>query len=63
MKPLQGGASLRELRPRQGRTGWRLIDARIGDMNVILTIGRHDDFDALLAQAQRRLAGYAVLTG
>ncbi len=62
MKPLQGGASLRELRPRQGRTDWRLIYARVGDAYVVLAIGRHDDFDALLTQGRRRLAEYADLT-
>jgi hypothetical protein len=60
MKPLQGsgGADLCELRPRQGRSDWRPVYARRGDVFVILAIDRHDNFDALVARAQARLAQY-----
>ena len=65
MKPLKGpgAAGLRELRPRQGRSDWRPIYARRGDVYVILAIDRHGNFEALIARAQQRLAQYADLTG
>ncbi len=62
MKPLRGGAGLRELRPRQGRTDWRLVYARTGEAYVVLAVGRHDGFDALLARGEARLVAYADLT-
>jgi hypothetical protein len=61
MKPLGGAdaAGLRELRPRQGRSDWRPIYMRIGEtVYVILAIGRHDDFDKLIASAQARAERY-----
>jgi hypothetical protein len=62
MKPLRGASDLRELRPRQGRTNWRPIYARRGDVYIVLAVGRHDEFDALVARAERRLAQYGHLT-
>lgn len=62
MKPLKGPGALRELRPRQGRTDWRPIYARRGDVYVVLAVDRHANFDALTARAQQRLALYADLT-
>lgn len=58
MKPLQGAAGLCELRPRQGRSDWRPIYVRRGDVFIVRAIDRHDNFDALLARSQRRAAQY-----
>lgn len=61
MKPLSGdvAAGLRELRPRQGNSDWRPIYMRIGaKAYVILAVGRHDEFEKLLARAQARAARY-----
>jgi hypothetical protein len=60
MKPLRGfeASGLRELRPRQGRSDWRAVYIRRGHGYVILAIDRHDNFDALVARAQRRAAQY-----
>ena len=60
MKPLKGheAAGLRELRPRQGRSDWRPLYIRRSRGYVILAIDRHDNFDALVARAQRRAAQY-----
>ena len=61
MKPLGGeeAAGLRELRPRQGRSDWRAIYARIGEKAyVILALGRHDEFEKLVARAQARARQY-----
>ncbi|MGH2865113.1 MAG: type II toxin-antitoxin system RelE/ParE family toxin [Solirubrobacteraceae bacterium] len=56
MKPLKGdrAATLRELRPRQGRSDWRAIYRRAGDFYVILAIDRHKDFAALIERARAR---------
>ena len=62
MKPLQGDGGLRELRPRQGRSDWRPVYHRGGEVYVILAIDRHASFDALVARAQRRAAQYGGLT-
>jgi hypothetical protein len=60
MKPLKGidASGLRELRPRQGRSDWRPLYIRRSHRYVILAIDRHDNFDALVARAQRRAAQY-----
>jgi hypothetical protein len=61
MKPLGGedAAGLRELRPRQGKSDWRPIYARIGaKAYVILAVGRHDEFEKLIARAQARAERY-----
>jgi phage-related protein len=61
MKPLGGedAAGLRELRPRQGRSDWRPIYMRIGERAyVILALGRHDEFEKLVARAQDRARQY-----
>lgn len=60
MKPLMGdrAAALRELRPRQGRSDWRAIYRRAGDFYVILAIGRHNEFTALIERAQVRAERY-----
>lgn len=63
MKPLQGepAASLRELRPRQGRSDWRAIYSRYGAGYVILALDRHKNFTTLVARAQGRAARYQGL--
>jgi phage-related protein len=61
MKPLggEGAAGLRELRPRQGRSDWRPIYMRIGaEAYVILAVGKHDEFEKLVARAQARSRQY-----
>jgi phage-related protein len=60
MKPLGAGAGgLRELRPRQGNSDWRPIYMRIGaKAYVVLAVGRHDEFERLIARAQARAARY-----
>ena len=61
MKPLGGAdaAGLRELRPRQGRSDWRPIYIRISETAyVILAVGRHDEFEKLIARAQARAERY-----
>ena len=58
MKPLQGAAGLCELRPRQGRSDWRPIYVRRGDVFVVVAIDRHDNFEALKARAEQRAAQY-----
>jgi hypothetical protein len=61
MKPLQGGAAggLCELRPRQGRSDWRVLYRRFGQTYVVLAFGWHEDFDAVVARAQARAPQYA----
>jgi hypothetical protein len=63
MKPLQGGAAttLRELRPKQGRSDWRAIYRRSGSVYVILAVDRHANFAALIARGQTRAARYVGL--
>lgn len=65
MKPLQGAQAggLRELRPRQGRSDWRPVYVRRGDLYIVLAIDRHGNFDALVARAQQRAEQYRDLTG
>jgi phage-related protein len=61
IKPLGGedAAGLRELRPRQGRSGWRPVYTRIGEkVYVILAVGKHDEFEKLVARAQTRAREY-----
>lgn len=60
MKPLKGdrAASLRELRPRQGRSDWRAVYRRAGDFYVILAIDRHKNFESLIERAQARAERY-----
>ncbi|HWE12938.1 MAG TPA: type II toxin-antitoxin system RelE/ParE family toxin [Solirubrobacteraceae bacterium] len=58
MKSLQGAAGLCELRPRQGRSDWRPVYVRRGDVFVVVAIDRHANFEALLARAQQRAAQY-----
>jgi hypothetical protein len=60
VKPLKGSraASLRELRPRQGRSDWRAIYRRAGDFYVILAIDRHKNFTSLIERAQARVDRY-----
>jgi hypothetical protein len=61
MKPLQGAAAaaLCELRPKQGRSSWRVAYRRSGSIYVILAIDRHENFAALIARAQTRAARYS----
>jgi hypothetical protein len=60
VKPLKGSqaASLRELRPRQGRSDWRALYRRAGDFYVILAIDRHKNFTSLIERAQARVDRY-----
>jgi len=61
MKPLGGAsaAGLRELRPRQGNSDWRPIYMRVGaKAYVILAVGKHEEFDKLIARAHARAARY-----
>ena len=61
MKPLGGevAGGLRELRPRQGRSDWRPIYMRIGKRAyVVLAVGRHDEFEKLVARARDRARQY-----
>src|SRR5580700_6508418 len=60
MKPLKGdrAAALHELRPRQGRSDWRAIYRRAGAFYVILALGRHKEFAALIERAQVRAERY-----
>lgn len=51
-------AALRELRPRQGRSDCRAIYRRAGGFYVILAIGRHKDFAALIERVQARAECY-----
>lgn len=60
MKPLQGVAELCELRPRQGRSDWRPIYVRRGDVFIVLAIDRHGNFDDLVTRARQRAAQYRV---
>ena len=62
MKPLQGATGLRELRPKQGRSDWRVIYRRSGSLYVILAVDRHANFAALIARAQMRAAQYDAPT-
>jgi len=50
---VQGGEGLRELRPRAGRSVWRPLYCRIGDVFVVLAIGPE-------AQSDRRRFNRAV---
>ena len=55
MKPLQGEASLNELRPRQGRSPTRLIYRRVGDVYVVLAVAKDKaDFEKKKRVAQER---------
>jgi hypothetical protein len=60
MKPLRGTAAsgLRELRPKQGRSDWRAIYRRAGSIYVILAVGRHANFETLMARAAERARRY-----
>ncbi len=55
------GGSLRELRPRTGRSAWRCIYGRIGDVFVIGAVGPEaqkdkSGFDRAVSAAKARLA-------
>ena len=59
---VEGAASLRELRPRQGRSPWRALYRRIGDRVVVGAVGPealHDrrGFRRAVDAAEARLAG------
>lgn len=58
VKSLRGAPDLYELRPRQGRSDWRPVYARFGEVFVVLAIDRHDNFDALIARARARAGQY-----
>lgn len=58
---LRGFSGLRELRPRAGRSSWRAIYQRVGDVFVIAAIGpeaQHDKrrFDQAARRALTRLS-------
>ena len=60
MKPLQGEASLNELRPRQGRSPTRLIYRRVGDVYIVLAVAKDKaDFEKKKRAAQERGRQYA----
>lgn len=55
------GGSLRELRPRAGRSAWRCIYERVGDVFVVGAVGPEaqkdrSGFDAAVGAAKARLA-------
>jgi hypothetical protein len=58
MKPLQGEGALRELRPRQGSSDWRLLYRRFGSAYVMLAVDRHRNLEAARARAQDRAPRY-----
>jgi hypothetical protein len=60
MKPLKGdgGAALRELRPRQGQSDWRAIYRRADAFYVILAVDRHKNFARLIERARTRARQY-----
>ncbi|MGH2878483.1 MAG: type II toxin-antitoxin system RelE/ParE family toxin [Solirubrobacteraceae bacterium] len=60
MKPLKGAAAatLRELRPKQGRSDWRAVYRRSGSIYVVLAIDRHKNFATLVERARARAARY-----
>jgi hypothetical protein len=60
MKPLQGAATsgLRELRPKQGRSDWRLLYRRAGSVYVILAVDRHTNFQSMITRAAARARRY-----
>ena len=58
---VEGAVNLRELRPRSGRSPWRALYRRIGDVFVIAAIGSEAQvnkrkFDRAVAVAHKRLA-------
>lgn len=58
-KPIQGTTDLQELRPRSGRSVWRLLFAKIGDEFAILAVTRtakvrRHEFLAAVQRARRR---------
>jgi len=57
---VKGAGSLRELRPRQGRSAWRAFYRRLGDTLVVAAIGPEAQsdrpgFDRAVRMAQDRL--------
>lgn len=60
---VQGGkAGLRELRPRRGRSPWRALYRRVGDVMVLLAVAPEAakdqrGFGRAVAEAERRLRG------
>lgn len=55
-----GKAGIRELRPRRGRSPWRALYRRVGEVIVVLAVApeaEHDrrGFGRALAEAERRL--------
>ncbi len=57
---VQGGEGLRELRPRGGKSPWRPLYSRVGDVFVILAVGPEAQvdrrrFNKAVAAAQTRL--------
>jgi hypothetical protein len=57
---VRGAKSLRELRPRAGRSPWRPIYSRVGDVFVVLAVGPEAEvdrqgFNKAVAAAQERL--------
>jgi hypothetical protein len=60
VKKLKGddAAGLCELRPRHGRSDWRALYRRVGDVYVILAVCRHAEMDPATLEAQRRVPLY-----
>ncbi len=62
MKPLQGAAGLRELRPKQGRSDWRAVYCRCGVIYVIVAVDRQKNFAAMIERAWTRASRYGAMS-
>lgn len=62
MKPLQGAAGLRELRPKQGRSDWRAVYCRSGLIYVVVAVDRHKNFAAMIERARMRVSRYGGMS-
>lgn len=65
---VRGTAGLRELRPRAGRSPWRALYRRVGDVFVVAAIGPEANvdrrsFNSAVEAAQERLDGYVEREG
>jgi hypothetical protein len=64
-KPIQGASGLHELRPRSGRSVWRLLFANVGDEFAILAVTRtarvrRHEFQAAVQRARRRAKDFGL---
>src|SRR2546428_13303849 len=65
---VRGGAGLRELRPRAGRSPWRALYRRVGDFFVVAAVAPEANvdrraFSGAIQVAQRRLDAYVEREG